>query len=107
MKTKIFTKNSRGKIEFTEDELGKLLDEIYEDGYNDGRSTTYIYSYPYYGKKWWDPWYYGTTTAGNTILNYCDTATAATTSTCSDSNTAGTTNMLEFTYDTPIKGASD
>ena len=38
MKTKFFTKNNKGKVEFTEKELKKLLDEIYNEGYFDGRA---------------------------------------------------------------------
>ena len=51
MKTKIFTLNDNNKIEFTEDELKSLLDEIYNDGYNDGNRRYYYttpYRYPYY-----------------------------------------------------------
>jgi len=60
MKTKIFTKNENGKIEFTEKELKKLLDEIYDEGYNDCRNKNYIYTTPY---KWpyWNGTYYYTT----------------------------------------------
>lgn len=58
MKTKFFTKNEKGKIEFTEKELKTLLDEIYNDGYNDGRMSGYTYTTPY---RYVSPWY--TTTA--------------------------------------------
>lgn len=51
MKVKVFTKNQNGKIEFTEDELRKLLDEIYNEGYADGYTNgskgNYIYTTPY------------------------------------------------------------
>lgn len=49
MKVKVFTKNQNGKIEFTEDELRKLLDEIYNEGYWDGKGNnySYIYTTPY------------------------------------------------------------
>lgn len=47
MKVKVFTKNQNGKIEFTEDELRKLLDEIYNEGYWDGKGNNYIYTTPY------------------------------------------------------------
>lgn len=53
MKTKIFTKNENGKIEFTENELKKLLDEIYNEGYYDGKSRSYTYTTPYISKPWW------------------------------------------------------
>ena len=36
MKIKVFTPNERGKIEFTREELEKLLNEIYHDGLHDG-----------------------------------------------------------------------
>ena len=68
MKTKIFTKNSKGKIEFTEKELKSLLDEMYNEGYADG-SKKYYYTTPYY-PNWW---YYSNTT---TPLTYCTTATS-------------------------------
>lgn len=51
MKVKVFTKNQNGKIEFTEDKLRKLLDEIYNEGYADGYTNgskgNYIYTTPY------------------------------------------------------------
>lgn len=53
MKTKIFTKNEKGKIEFTEAELKKLLDEIYNEGYNDGKSRSYTYTTPIHATPWW------------------------------------------------------
>lgn len=40
---KIFTLNSNGKIEITEEELRKLLDDSYWEGYRDSsKSYTYI-----------------------------------------------------------------
>lgn len=57
MKTKVFTKNEKGKIEFTEKELKALLDEIYNEGYHDGKDRSYIYTTPYTPKLWWQ---YGT-----------------------------------------------
>ena len=68
MKTKIFTKNNKGKVEFTEKQLKDLLDEIYNEGYNDGSkkyyyTTPYYYHWPYYGST--TPITYSTTTASN------------------------------------------
>ena len=55
MKIRVFTLNKNNKIELTEDELKKLLDESYQDGKNDASTTTISTpSYPY--------WYYSTTT---------------------------------------------
>ena len=57
MKIRVFTLNKNNKIELTEDELKKLLDESYQDGKNDARTTTISTpSYPYF--------YYSTTTNG-------------------------------------------
>lgn len=83
MKTKIFTKNEKGKIEFTENELKTLLDEIYNEGYNDGKSRSYIYTTPYTSKPWWQ---YGTwCTADDTTAK--GTTTTATTSGAGSSTT--------------------
>lgn len=35
---KVFTTNSNGKIEFTKDELEKLLNEVWQDGRNSASS---------------------------------------------------------------------
>lgn len=48
---KTFIKNEKGKIEFTEEELSKLLDEIYEDGYNTGKGQE---MYQYTTPDWWN-----------------------------------------------------
>lgn len=45
MMIKVFTLNSNGKIEITEEELKKLLDDSYWEGYNDS-SKSYIYTGP-------------------------------------------------------------
>ena len=45
MKYKIFSLNENGRISFTKEELEKLLDEVYNDGYEQG-SKKYIYCYP-------------------------------------------------------------
>ena len=86
MKTKIFTKNEKGKIEFTENELKTLLDEIYNEGYNDGKSRSYIYTTPYTLKPWWQ---YGTwcTASSTTDAKTATTNTTATTATTSGSST--------------------
>lgn len=69
MKTKIFTKNNKGKIEFTEKQLKDLLDEIYNEGYNDG-SKKYYYTTPYYYRYN----YFDTTT---TPITYCTTSASS------------------------------
>lgn len=35
MKVRVFTTNDKGKVEFTKEELEKLLNEVYQDGKND------------------------------------------------------------------------
>ncbi len=66
MRAKVFIKNCNDKIEFTEDELQKLLDEVYDEGYKDGSYRKGYFTYtipnyekynitttPNYGEKWW------------------------------------------------------
>ena len=71
MKTKVFTLNKNNKIEFTEKELKKLLDEMYNDGYEDGkRNCTYVYTTPY--RNPWN-WSYTTTASNDYTINTSDT----------------------------------
>ena len=60
---KVFTTNSDGKIEFTKDELEKVLNEVWRDGYNS--NTSYLWSSPIT-----TPYY---TTNTNPIKITCDT----------------------------------
>ncbi len=46
MMVKVFYPNKNGKIEFTKQEIEKLLDEVYNQGYRDGQNSR---SY------WWTP----------------------------------------------------
>lgn len=72
MITKTFIKNKDGKIEFTERELKKLLDEVYENGYQEGKGkSTFVYTTP----NWWTwnkPYYTYCSSSSNNI----DTTTA-------------------------------
>ena len=118
MKTKFFTKNSKGKVEFTEKELKKLLDEIYNEGYRDGRaSKTYTYTTPWYPYYTNTPYYTWTTTAtstgdntitvnggeysSNTICSTADTAATTISSTAinNDKNKVKWTKSVK--YNTP------
>lgn len=45
MKIRVFTFNSNGKIEFTEEELRKLLDDSYWEGYYASKES-WIYTSP-------------------------------------------------------------
>ena len=47
MKVKVFQSNHNGKIEFTRAELEKLLNEVYADGYNEGKSSHWTWTSPY------------------------------------------------------------
>lgn len=64
-KIKVFNLNKEGRIEFTKEELEKLLNETYEDGYYEGKSHTYT----------WTPVTYND--SGITLLNN-DMSTTAT-----------------------------
>jgi len=51
---KVFTTNSDGKIEFTKDELEKVLNEVWEDGRNSASfywGTSPTITTPYYTDK--------------------------------------------------------
>lgn len=67
---KVFKLNKENKIEFTKDELKKLLDEVYNEGYKDCKNSTYTWTSP------WSPWYYitsdSTTTNAHGITIDCN-----------------------------------
>ena len=58
-KIRVFPKNEKGKIEFTKEELQKLLNEVY----NEGRIDSYTISYG--SNITTTPYYYYTTTTSN------------------------------------------
>ena len=68
MKIKVFTPNERGKIEFTREELERLLNEIYNHGFRDGEAAQREKS----TWTWTPPYVYnsdlGTTTASSPSL---------------------------------------
>ena len=75
---KVFTLNKNHKIELTEKELKELLDQVYWEGYRDN-SSSYTYSTPspsILTTKTY-PYWYSTTTAGNSNIS----GTTATTDT--------------------------
>ena len=47
MRIKIFVPNEYGRIELTKEELEKLLNESYQQGWNDKPERPYYQSYPY------------------------------------------------------------
>lgn len=74
MKVKVFYPNKNGEIVFTKEELEKLLDEIYDAGYQDGRSRYWTWTSP----SITTPYYQYTTTCGTNGDNI--TLTSATSS---------------------------
>lgn len=80
MKIKVFCPNTNGKLEFTKDELEKMLNEVYQDGYRDGR---YCYV---------SPWYCTTQITGN-----ASTTTAATLNGYVDSTKVTDVNLADCT----------
>jgi hypothetical protein len=47
MKIKVFTPEFDGCIRFSKEELQRLLDEVYAEGYNDGSIHRNYWTYPY------------------------------------------------------------
>lgn len=60
-KIRVFPKNEKGKIEFTKEELQKLLNEVY----NEGKMDSYTI---YYGYSTTTPYYLTNTTSSSSIL---------------------------------------
>lgn len=58
-KIRVFPKNEKGKIEFTKEELQKLLNEVY----NEGKIDSYTISYG--SNITTTPYYYSTITSSN------------------------------------------
>ena len=71
MKIKVFYPNNKGEIVFTKDELEKLLDEVYDAGYSDGRSRYWTWTSP----SITTPYYY--TTCGNSNSTITTAASSA------------------------------
>lgn len=80
---KVFTTNKNNKIEFTKEELQKLLDEAYWDGYR-ANNGTWTYTTPNY-----NPFRWVTTTSSSGDNQYTvtyDTSINNINSTAKDSN---------------------
>lgn len=60
-KIRVFPHNEKGKIEFTKEELQKLLNEVY----NEGKMDSYTI---YYGCSTTTPYYPTNTTSNSSIL---------------------------------------
>ena len=82
MITKTFIKNENGKIEFTERELKNLLDEVFTNGFNEGKGkSTYTYTSPFWMD--WNKPIYTYTTPATSPFSVSYTTTAASTTTAS------------------------
>lgn len=75
MKIKVFYPDRNGNIVFTKEELEKLLDEVYNEGYNDARP--YIWNGPYNGGTITTPYY--TTISSSSSTGECSNATTTAT----------------------------
>ncbi len=101
MKTKVFTVNKNNKIEFTEEELQKLLDEVYYDGYEDGNRLRMITWEP---QPVYVPWVGTGTGTGTPVSPFVDKpiTTSEPTHKYVDpfvtSTTASTTEVIEINY---------
>ena len=80
---KVFTLNKNNKIELTKQELEKLLNESFWEGYNKRSSLTWTYTSP---SPWWDNNYYYTTSSAtannNTITLKTNDSTITTACNC-------------------------
>ena len=48
MQVKVFKFDKNGRISFTQAELERLLNEVYEGGFNDGKKTCWTWTSPYW-----------------------------------------------------------
>ena len=96
MKVKVFYPDFDGRISLTKEELENLLDEVYNEGYHDGKQTRPITT------TWTSPsWPYGntTTTPYYTTLNSNESYTVASDSLSSSSCTVKSEDV-PYTYTT-------
>ena len=68
MKTKYFFLNKNGKIEFTKEELDKLLKDTYDEGYSDG-SLTHVFAPIQYVPYWYN------SPSSNNVEVWCSSGT--------------------------------
>ena len=86
MISKTFIKNENGKIEFTERELKALLDEVYTNGYQEGKGkSTYTYTSPFW-LDWNKPIYTYTTPITGGVSYTTTSASTTTASSTTNSN---------------------
>lgn len=100
--TKVFTVNKDGKIELTKDELQKLLDDSYWEGYR-ANNGTYVYTSP---SRWWNPWsvtYCSDTISCAADSNHYDGVTL----TADDLNIKGSQNIAADTITITLNNIED
>lgn len=86
MISKTFIKNENGKIEFTERELKALLDEVYTNGYQEGKGKSiYTYTSPFW-LDWNKPIYTYTTPITGGVSYTTTSASTTTASSTTNSN---------------------
>jgi hypothetical protein len=87
MMQKVFKLNENGKIEFSKKELDALLDEVYKEGYKDGKESHHTWISPY--NDWWKYQY-----------PYCSTINTATSSNAGDISVTNNPYTITYTKDT-------
>lgn len=92
MKVKVFQSNHNGKIEFTRVELEKLLNEVYTDGYNEGKASHQTWTNPHISSC-----------DGITLINTVDTKTATNKTDSNYISTSNATLNSTNTIDNQIK----
>lgn len=88
-KYKVFTPNANKKVEFTKEELEKLLNEVYNEGYTDGKASNWTIGY---GDIITQPYTKVTSNSGITLKPNTNTDTI----TFNTTNTDGTTSKLAY-----------
>lgn len=91
---KVFETNNNGKIEFTNKELEKLLNEVYSAGVRDGEEKAHKYT-------WTSPYYTGTTLLDNSR------STSEATLSCDNATVTGTNTKIDKDLLAQISGATE
>ena len=95
MRVKVFYPDRDGTIHLTKKELESLLDEVYNEGYTDGRRNPYF--------TWTSPYYTSTTP----YITTCEThgnVSNSTTISSSNSNITYTSSNANITGSVPTAG---
>ena len=94
MTARTFTTNKNGKIEFTWDELKRLLDDVYNEGREEGRM--YTWTPPF----WRTPY---TSPSINTTISGTNSSDTITISNCPEVYTGDIEKSITYTTETPKK----